>query len=184
MILISNKVANRDSFLIGAFVFFVFIGLTDIVDGFLARRFNATSKFGRIADPLADKILICGSFTCFAIIARPAFFDAPAALLAVIHWGLVVLLVARELMVTIIRQYVEQAGVSFGASVYGKIKMFSQSFGVGTVLIKIIHLEDALWANWFAAIVYAIIAIATVGSGLETLVRLHQARKKMAKSQK
>lgn len=178
MILVSNNIENRTFFLNTAFIFFVLVGLTDIVDGYIARRFDAVSKFGRIVDPLADKILICGAFICFAIIGRPTFFNASATTLAIIHWALVVILIVREAMVTIIRQYAEQKGISFPASVYGKLKMFSQSFGVGTVLVKMNHLEDAAWANWFTAVVYVIIAITTVVSGLEALFRLIEAQRK------
>ncbi|MHC4088236.1 MAG: CDP-alcohol phosphatidyltransferase family protein [Planctomycetota bacterium] len=50
-----------------AFILFVIAGLTDMIDGTVARRLNVTSKFGRMVDPLADKVLVCGSFICFAI---------------------------------------------------------------------------------------------------------------------
>lgn len=177
MICVSDNVENRTFFLDVAFVFFVITGLTDIVDGYVARRFDATSKFGRIVDPLADKILICGSFVCFAIIGRPHLFDLSEGTLSIIHWLLVAILIIREAMVTVIRQYAEDKGIKFPASVYGKLKMFAQSFGVGTVLVKMNHLETALWANWFTAVVFIIIIITTVVSGLEAVFRLVQAQK-------
>ncbi|MFI4911145.1 MAG: CDP-alcohol phosphatidyltransferase family protein [Sedimentisphaeraceae bacterium JB056] len=177
MICVSDNVENRTFFLDVAFVFFVITGLTDIVDGYVARRFDATSKFGRIVDPLADKILICGSFVCFAIIGRPHLFDLSEGTLSIIHWLLVAILIIREAMVTVIRQYAEDKGIKFPASVYGKLKMFAQSFGVGTVLVKMNHLETALWANWFTAVVFIIIIITTVVSGLEAVFRLLQAQK-------
>lgn len=177
MILVSDNISNRTVFLDVAFVFFVITGLTDIVDGFIARRYDATSKFGRIFDPLADKVLICGSFICFAIIGRPFFFDFSPLPSSIIRWSVVVILIVREAMVTIIRQKAEDRGIKFPASVYGKIKMFAQSFGVGTVLVKMNHLEDAAWANWFTAAVYAIIIFSTVISGLEALIRVMEANK-------
>jgi CDP-diacylglycerol--glycerol-3-phosphate 3-phosphatidyltransferase len=176
MIIVSDDVENRSRFLNIAFIFFVITALTDIVDGFIARRYDATSKFGRIVDPLADKILICGSFICFAVIGRPLLFDFTPVVLTVIQWTLVAVLIVREAMVTIIRQYAEDKGIQFPASVYGKMKMFAQSFGVGTVLVKMNHFETANWANWFTAVVFAIIIITTVVSGLEALWRLMQAR--------
>ena len=54
-----------------AFIIFIIAGLTDIADGIAARRLNVTSKFGRMVDPLADKILVCGAFICFAMIGEP-----------------------------------------------------------------------------------------------------------------
>jgi CDP-diacylglycerol---glycerol-3-phosphate 3-phosphatidyltransferase len=177
MILISDSVDNRTAFLNIAFIFFVITGLTDIVDGHIARKYDATSKFGRIFDPLADKVLICGSFICFAIIGRPLLFNLSPAMLTVIHWLLVAILIVREAMVTIIRQYAEDKGIKFPASAYGKTKMFAQSFGVGTVLVKMNHLETAVWANWFTAIIFILIIVTTVVSGLEALMRVIQADK-------
>ena len=71
MILYSPSAANRPFFLDIAFVLFVIAELTDIVDGRIARKFKVSSKLGRMTDPLADKILVCGSFVCFAIIGQP-----------------------------------------------------------------------------------------------------------------
>lgn len=177
MILISDNVQNRPLFIDLAFVLFVITGLTDIVDGHIARKYNALSKFGRIVDPLADKFLICGAFICFAVIGRPLLFglnESCPKSLAIIHWGVVVILIAREIMVTLIRQWAETRGISFPASAYGKLKMFTQSFGVGTVLVKMAHLETATWAYWFTAIVFTIMLLATIISGLEAVYRAWQ----------
>ena len=57
-----------------AFILFVVAGLTDIIDGAIARKLGVSSKFGRMVDPLADKILVCGAFICFAIIGEPKLF--------------------------------------------------------------------------------------------------------------
>ena len=51
-----------------AFTVFIIAALTDIIDGPIARKLNVASKLGRMLDPLADKILVCGAFLCFAII--------------------------------------------------------------------------------------------------------------------
>ncbi|AQQ70846.1 Putative CDP-diacylglycerol--glycerol-3-phosphate 3-phosphatidyl-transferase 2 [Limihaloglobus sulfuriphilus] len=172
MILISDNVSNRARFIDIAFVFFVITGLTDIVDGYIARRFNATSKYGRIVDPLADKILICGAYICFAIIGRPLLFGWSQSTLSAIHWGIVAVLIFRELSVTIIRQWAENRNFKFPASVYGKLKMFTQSFGVGTILVKMAHLETAQWAYWFTAVTLSIMIFATLVSGFEALFRM------------
>ena len=52
------------TFLTIAFVLFVVAAVTDIIDGKVARKYDVTSKFGRLVDPLADKILVCGAFIC------------------------------------------------------------------------------------------------------------------------
>jgi hypothetical protein len=64
-------VEGTSNYLLVAFILFVVTGLTDIVDGKVARMYDVTSKFGRIVDPLADKFLVCGAFICFAIVGQP-----------------------------------------------------------------------------------------------------------------
>jgi len=160
-------------FLDVAFILFVIAGLTDIVDGYAARRLNVTSKFGRMVDPLADKILVCGAFICFALIGRPKLFGLGPAPLAVIHWAVAAVLIARELYVTILRHVAEARGVNFAATASGKIKMFLQSFAIGTVVIKMAHVQTAAWGNWFASAVFILMLAATVISGIRATRRPH-----------
>jgi len=160
-------------FLDVAFILFVVAGLTDIVDGYAARRLNVTSKFGRMVDPLADKILVCGAFICFALIGRPHLFGLGPAPLAVIHWSVAAVLIARELYVTILRHVAEARGVNFAATASGKIKMFLQSFAIGTVVIKMAHVQTAAWGNWFTSAVFILMLAATVISGIRATRRPH-----------
>ncbi len=160
-------------FLDVAFILFVIAGLTDIADGIAARRLNVTSKFGRMVDPLADKILVCGAFICFALIGRPKLFGLGPAPLAVIHWSVAAVLIARELYVTILRHVAEARGVNFAATASGKIKMFLQSFAIGTVVIKMAHVQTAAWGNWFTSVVFILMLSATVISGIRATRRPH-----------
>jgi CDP-diacylglycerol---glycerol-3-phosphate 3-phosphatidyltransferase len=153
-------------FLDVAFIIFVIAGLTDMVDGLAARRLKVASKFGRMMDPLADKILVCGTFICFAIIGQPKLFDLSPAALSGIHWSVAAILIAREAYVTIIRHLAESRGINFAATVSGKLKMFLQSFAIGTVVIKMAHIQTATWGYWFTTIAYLIMVAATVISGL------------------
>jgi CDP-diacylglycerol--glycerol-3-phosphate 3-phosphatidyltransferase len=154
-----------------AFILFVIAGLTDMVDGLAARRLNVTSKFGRMMDPLADKILVCGSFICFGIIGEPKLFDFGPVALAVIHWSVAGILIAREAYVTTLRHIAEARGISFAATVSGKIKMFLQSFAIGTVVIKMAHIQTAAWGHWFTVVTFVIMLAATVISGLRATRR-------------
>lgn len=173
MILYVGDVAAVDQtrFLDVAFVIFVVAGITDIVDGHMARKLNVTSKFGRIVDPLADKVLVCGSFICFAIIGEPRLYDLGPAALKVLHWSTAGILILREAYVTILRHVAEARGVNFAATVSGKIKMFLQSFAIGTVVIKMAHVKAAPWGSWFTALVYAAMIIVTVISGIRATHR-------------
>ncbi len=172
MVLYSPRVAGRSFFLDVAFVLFVVAGLTDMVDGYIARRWNATSKFGRMIDPLVDKILVCGAFVSFAIIGVPKLFDWGPVTLAVIHWSVAAVLIAREVYVTILRHIAEARGMDFGAVTLGKIKMFVQSFAIGTVMIKTAHVQTATWGHWFTMVVFTLMVVATVASGLQATRRM------------
>ncbi|MBN1508437.1 MAG: CDP-alcohol phosphatidyltransferase family protein [Sedimentisphaerales bacterium] len=171
MILYSPRLADRSFFLDVAFVIFVVAGLTDIVDGHIARRFNASSKFGRMVDPLVDKVLVCGAFVCFAIIGVPRLFDWGPVTLAIIQWLVAGILILRETYVTVLRHLAEARGINFAAVRSGKIKMFIQTFAIGTVLVKTAHVPDALWGQWFTIVTFAAMIAITVYSGLTATQR-------------
>ncbi len=173
MILYSPKAANKSLFLDIAFIIFLVAGLTDIIDGKVARMFNVTSKFGRMLDPLADKILVCGAFICFAIIGQPKLFNLTPTTLAIIQWFVAIIIATRELFVTILRHRAEAHGINFAATASGKIKMFLQSFGIGTVVMKAAHVEGQTWGDCFTATTLIIMVIVTVTSGLSSLKRGH-----------
>ncbi len=174
MVLYWPHVMDRPWFLDIAFVLFVIAGLTDVVDGHIARRWNATSKFGRMIDPLVDKVLVCGAFICFALIGVPQLFDWGPTPLAIIHWGIVGILLLREVYVTVLRHVAEARGINFAAVKLGKIKMFVQVFAIGTVLIKVAHVPAA-WGHWFTMVVFVLMVAITVASGLQARQRIRAA---------
>jgi CDP-diacylglycerol--glycerol-3-phosphate 3-phosphatidyltransferase len=172
MILYSPRVVHHAAFLDVALAIFIVAGLTDVVDGHIARRYNAATQFGRIIDPLVDKILVCGAFICFALIGVPKFFDWSPATLAALHWLVVAILITREASVTVLRHVAESRGMNFGAVRLGKIKMFVQSFAIGTVLIKTAYVQTATWGHWFTIVTYAIMLTITIASGLQATRRI------------
>jgi len=110
--------------------------LTDAIDGPLARRWKTVSKFGRVMDPFADKVLVVGAFI---MLAGPAFgIDVPGRrtlqVSGITSWMVVVIL-GRELLVTSIRSVMEQSGVDFSATVTGKIKMVVQACAIPFILV-------------------------------------------------
>jgi len=171
MILYSPYVANKAVFLDVAFVLFVVAGLTDIIDGIAARKFNVTSKFGRMVDPLVDKVLVCGTFICFALIGEPKLFGFGTGTLALIQWSVGGILIAREAYVTVLRHIAEARGVNFAATISGKVKMFLQSFTICTVIIKMAHVQTATWGYWFTTVTFVIMLTVTVISGLRATQR-------------
>ncbi len=159
------------NFLDFAFIIFAIAGLTDVIDGLIARKLNISTKFGRLLDPLVDKILVCGAFICFAIIGEPKLFDFNPTTIAIIHWSAAGVIILREVYVTTLRHIAEARGVNFAATVSGKIKMFLQSFAIGTVVIKIAHVQTAVWGYWFTTITFAFMLIVTIISGLRATQR-------------
>lgn len=163
----SRGVDKPASVLLAAFVLFLIAGISDIVDGHIARKFNATSKFGRTVDPLADKFLICGAFICFAIVGQPklGIFHWSEMTMDIIRWATAIILLAREVGVQTLRHIAESRGINYAAVSYGKIKMFLQSFGVGTVLIGWAFVSRP-WGDWFTLVVYILFTGFTVYSGI------------------
>jgi CDP-diacylglycerol--glycerol-3-phosphate 3-phosphatidyltransferase len=174
MLLYSPCALNRTLFLDTAFTIFVIAGLTDIADGPIARKLNVTSKFGRMLDPLADKILVCGAFICFAIIREPSLFAISETYMNIIRWGIAAILIGREGYVTILRHAAEAKGIDFRAVASGKIKMLIQSFAIGAVLVKITRVQTACWGHWFIAITFLIMLTVTIVSGFAATRRTAQ----------
>jgi len=158
-------------FLDVAFIIFVVAGITDMIDGTIARRMGVASKFGRMLDPLADKILVCGAFICFAIIGEPKLFDLSPLTLRIIQSLVAGVIILREIYVTVLRHAAEAKGINFAATVSGRIKMFLQSFAIGTVVMKMAHVQSAAWGYWFTTIVYLVMLAVTVFSGLRATQR-------------
>ncbi len=109
-----------------AFIVFVVAALTDGLDGWIARRSGDVSPFGRVADPLVDKILILGSLLFLIGIQGVPRLLPP--------WTAAVILF-RELLVTALRSAVEAKGGDFSAARSGKAKMLVQCVAVGSVML-------------------------------------------------
>lgn len=96
---------------------------SDWLDGYLARKWDVSSTFGRIVDPFCDKILILGTFVFFA----SGLFKYGDEQLTGVGPVAVIVLLGRELLVTTIRGMSEGGGQAMGAKWAGKFKMVFQS---------------------------------------------------------
>jgi CDP-diacylglycerol--glycerol-3-phosphate 3-phosphatidyltransferase len=130
-----------------AAVVFALASLTDFVDGYLARAKDSETTFGKLMDPLADKLLIVAALLALVSLHRLAAWVA-------------MVIIARELAVTMLRMGVGHAGVVIGASSLGKIKTAVQ---IVTVLAVIAVPNKPLWVS---GLIYAMVAV-TVISGLD-----------------
>ena len=123
-----------------AFIIYLIALATDFLDGYLARRWKVEGAFGRVVDPFVDKVLVIGSFIFFAgknfIIPGPAAKYGVYTITGVVPWMVVVIL-ARELLVTSFRGLGEGAGQNFGAAFSGKVKMVVQSITILVVLVYV-----------------------------------------------
>jgi CDP-diacylglycerol---glycerol-3-phosphate 3-phosphatidyltransferase len=143
---------------VGCIFVFALAALTDYLDGYFARRQNLSSNLGRNLDPLVDKVLICGAYT----------FLIPHARANIEPW-MVTVVVARELIITGLRSFVENLGATFGADWLGKVKMGLQCAALFAIFMAL-HEDDAFFAWTRDALIYAMLA-ATALSGAQYLWR-------------
>ncbi len=152
-----------------AMILFIVAAFTDFLDGYLARKWNAVSVFGRVMDPFADKILVLGAFV---MLAGPNFMLNSGHLLSGVAPWMVVVIIARELLITSLRGLCESQGVNFSATRAGKLKMIVQSVSVPLILLlawlatkpQTIDPEGPLFAavKWIAIATTAVTAVSAI----------------------
>jgi CDP-diacylglycerol---glycerol-3-phosphate 3-phosphatidyltransferase len=121
-------------------ILFAIAAGTDWVDGFYARRYGQITKLGRILDPFADKIIICGTFTFLAAVPPNQYATNILDRSTSEVWAwMAVIVIARELLVTLLRSFFEEQGTDFSAKWSGKWKMVLQC---GVVVWS-------LWRLWY-----------------------------------
>ena len=143
-----------------ALVAFSLAWSTDWLDGYLARKKGLLTDFGRIADPFVDKIIVCGGFILLIQHARD-----------IIPSWMVVVIVAREFLVNSLRSYSESKGIEFGATIWGKAKMFVQSFTISLILLFFAHLQHLIAIKQGIIVMLWITVIITLVSGITYMVK-------------
>jgi CDP-diacylglycerol---glycerol-3-phosphate 3-phosphatidyltransferase len=133
-----------------AAVVFAVASVTDAIDGYLARSRGSVTTFGKLMDPIADKLLIIAALVALVSLDRLAAWVA-------------MVIIAREFAVTVLRVAAgTQQGVVISASMFGKLKTAFQVVMV-MVLIAVHHHHQAAWES---LLVYATVAV-TVASGAD-----------------
>lgn len=166
----SAEVLRASAF--AAFWYFFIAAVTDWLDGFLARRNGWLTAFGRIADPVVDKILILGVMAYLS--ASNIYYGRPGDWHVVMPVWAVVLSLGREFLVTALRGMVESAGKQFPADAFGKIKMLTQAVYVATALGSFadipgfLHLPELIILRepWFFFSLFWLMIAMTVFSGI------------------
>ena len=143
----------QNSDLLAAIVF-VIASATDALDGWLARRRHEVTQFGKLMDPLADKLLITAALVSLVALYR---LDAWVAMV----------IISREFAVTGLRMLALEKGEVISASVWGKLKTTTQV----AMVLALIWVDRP--APWVDILIYATVAI-TVLSGVDYFVRLRK----------
>lgn len=131
-------------------VIFALASLTDGVDGYIARKYNQVSNFGKFVDPLADKLLVT------------------AAMLIFVQWGqmpawALMLVLTREFAVTGLRLIAVESGRVIAAAMSGKIKTFATMICIMLMIFAI--------PKWLNTVCVSIIVVTTVISGIEYFIK-------------
>ena len=140
-----------------AFLIFAAASYTDHLDGKIARRDNLITNFGKFMDPLADKILVISALVCFVS-------------LDLTNVWFVVIIIAREFMVTSIRLLAAERGLVIAANIWGKAKTVSQIIAI-LVILLLQYIQDFLASPipafyWIGELLMLICTIFTILSGL------------------
>ncbi|MBR9991323.1 MAG: CDP-alcohol phosphatidyltransferase family protein [Gemmatimonadetes bacterium] len=133
-----------------AFLLFLIAAFSDLWDGHLARKHGWISNFGKLVDPIADKLLLVMTFLPFYIMSQRD--NDPHGQLVVIGamplWILLVIF-GRELLITIIRSIAANRGVVIPAGQSGKLKAVFQNIFVGTALAWLAINSAAINQGWY-----------------------------------
>ena len=153
-----------------AFWVFLVAALTDVIDGLLARMLRSVTSFGRIIDPVVDKVMVCGAFVLFA---SQHFWDHRTNVyIADVRPWMAVVILTRELLVSAVRSHAEGEGEEFGALWVGKLKMFVQSVTVCFILAQLAWKLDAL-----QPVRTGLVWLTVVVTALSALSYIHRARR-------
>ena len=137
-----------------AFIIFVAASFTDMLDGKIARKYNLVTNFGKIMDPLADKVLVYSAFCLMVPDPVPG-------------WMLIIIL-AREFLVAGVRTVAASEGIVIAAAMSGKIKTVLQMIAVCMLLIA--PVIDAAWFLTLSKVVLWAALVMTVISGVQYVV--------------
>lgn len=131
---------------------FVIASLTDFLDGYIARKYNMVSNFGKFMDPLADKLLVCSALICLLALGR-------------ISVWLVLVIIIRDFVISGFRLVASDKGVVIAANMWGKVKTTMQMIMIAFLLPG----WDALY--WINVILGWIVLFLTVYSLIDYLVK-------------
>ena len=128
-----------------AFVLFTLSGITDIADGLIARKFNLITNFGKLMDPLADKLLVSAALICLSESKIPVW--------------IVIIIISRELFISGFRTLAADKGVVLAAGWWGK---FKTTFQMIMIIVLIIDLPYTFMGVIGTALIYISLALTII----------------------
>ena len=131
-----------------ALALFVGACITDFFDGYLARKYNQITTFGKFMDPLADKLLVCAAMICFLTNQQT---QMPA-------WAVIVI-ISREFIISGFRLVAAEKGVTIAASYWGKVKTVVQMI---MSILLIIHFENPVFRIINPIFIYAAVLLTII----------------------
>ena len=129
-----------------AAVLFIIACLSDALDGHIARKYNLITNFGKFMDPLADKLLVCSALICFIEL------DLVAA------WPIIII-IAREFIISGFRLVASDNGVVIAASYWGKFKTTAQMI---MCILFIVHLDNSVFFALEQIFLYLSVALTVI----------------------
>ena len=129
-----------------ALAIFIIASLTDLIDGKIARKYNLITDFGKFMDPLADKLLVCS-----AMIALIEMNRIPS-------W-VVIIIIAREFIISGFRLVAAEKGVTIAASYWGKVKTFVQ---MAMSIFLVFHFQAEVFRIIESILIYASVILTII----------------------
>ena len=139
-----NVTGNADKWI--ALIIFIIASLTDLLDGKIARKYNLITDFGKFMDPLADKLLVCSALICLVSLSK-----IPA-------W-IVIIIIAREFIISGFRLIAADNGRVIAASYWGKFKTTFQMIMVILMIADISQLFILTQIIMYAALILTVVSL-------------------------
>ena len=158
LIQLLHEDGQDDAWRVAAFVTFAVASVTDRIDGELARKRGLVTDFGKIADPIADKALIGAALIGLSLLGE-------------LWWWVTVLILVREIGVTLLRFFVIRHGV-MGASRGGKLKTLLQGLAIGMFVLPL-----PAGLHWVAVGLMVAAVVLTVVTGVDYVARAVRLRR-------
>ena len=127
---------------------YVVASLTDTLDGYIARKYNLVTNFGKFMDPLADKLLVCSAIICFVATGQMPVW-------------IVLIIIGREFIISGFRLVASDKGVVIAAGMSGKIKTVVQMVMIGFLIVNMsgVIFDTIEWILIYASLVLSVISL-------------------------